>query len=85
VWQNLLGVGSISSFVTNGEVLLKYLFFQSCQGILELTDSQLGTVKIVRGDEFCKRVQVSTAAQKTWSVYFTQLGESRILRYSRFG
>jgi hypothetical protein len=49
-----IGVGSITSLITNGEVLLKYLFFQSCQGILKLTDSQLRTVKNVMGDEFVK-------------------------------
>jgi hypothetical protein len=40
-----IGVGSITSFVANDEVVFKTLFFQSCQGILKLTDSQLATVR----------------------------------------
>ena len=40
-----VGVGSITSLVANDEVLFKILFFLYCQGILNLTDSQLGTVR----------------------------------------
>jgi hypothetical protein len=36
-----MGVGSITSLVANDEVVFKIVFFQSCQGILKLTDSQL--------------------------------------------
>jgi hypothetical protein len=47
-------VGSITSLIANGEMLLKHLFFQSCQAILKLTDSQFRIVQNVRGDEFVK-------------------------------
>jgi hypothetical protein len=80
-----IGVGSITSLVANDEVVFKVVFFQSCQGIQKLTDSQLGTLNDVTEVEFCNRVQVSKPAQSTWSIYCTQLVKSRILRHSRFG
>jgi hypothetical protein len=40
-----VGVGSITSLVANDEVVLKFVFFRSCQGILKFTDSQMGTVR----------------------------------------
>jgi len=40
-----IGVGSVTSLVANDELVLKMLFFQSCQGILKLTDSHYGKVR----------------------------------------
>jgi hypothetical protein len=44
-----IGVGSITSLVAIDEVVFKMLFFQSCNGILKLTDSQLATVRRCKG------------------------------------
>lgn len=78
------GVGSINSFVASEEEVFKILFFQFCQGIVKLTDSQLGT-DCLRGDEFWDRAQVSKPAQNTCSVYCIQVVKSSILCHSRFG
>ena len=44
-----IGVSSITSLVANDEMIFKFVFFQSCQGILKLTDSQLGIVRHCKG------------------------------------
>jgi hypothetical protein len=44
-----IGVGNITSLVASDEVVFKILFFQSCNGILKLTDSQLTTVRRYKG------------------------------------
>ena len=45
-------VGSITSLVANDELVFKILFFQSCWGIVKLTDSHYGKVRRCNGDEF---------------------------------
>ena len=78
-------VGSITSLVANDELVFKILFFQSCWGIVKLTDSHYGKVRRCNGDEFWNRVQFNKPAQSAWSVYCTQEVKSRILHHSRLG